>query len=65
MIYMYEIIVRFIGLGANEGVNEELRKIVLNYQAALEFLQSISTRISADRKLASVSIELADKLKTA
>ena len=58
---MYEIIVRFIGLGANEGVNEELRKIVPNYQAALKFLQSVSTYISADRKFAGVSIELADK----
>ena len=57
---MYEIIVRFIGLGANEGVNEELRKIVPNYPAALEFLQSVSNYISAERKLVCVSIELSE-----
>ena len=58
---MYDVTAFFIGLGTREGTNDELRKTVPDYQAALKFLQSVSTYISADRKFAGVSIELADK----
>ncbi len=55
---MYIVLVHFVGLGANEGVNEELLKTIPDYQAALKFLQSVSAYISAERKLVCVSIEL-------
>lgn len=57
---MYSVVLHFIGHGSHEGTNEELRKAVPDYPAALEFLQSISAYISAERKLVCVSIELAD-----
>ena len=57
---MYDVTAFFICLGTREGINEEMRKIVPDYPAALEFLQSISAYISAERKLVCVSIELAD-----
>jgi hypothetical protein len=47
-------------LGVHEGVNDELIKSVTSFEAALAYLQGLST-FDADRKLASVSIELADK----
>ena len=58
---MYSVILHFIGHGSHEGTNEELRKTVPDYPAALEFLQSISAQINGERVLAGVSIELADK----
>lgn len=55
---MYNVILHFIGRGAHEGTNDELRKIVPDYHpAALEFLQSISARINGDRVLAGVEIK--------
>lgn len=56
---MYNVILHFIGHGSHEGTNEELMKTVPDFQAALEFLQGLSA-FDTDRKLASVSIELAD-----
>lgn len=58
---MYDVTAFFIGLGTREGINEELRKTVPDYPAALEFLQSISAQINGERVLAGGSIELADK----
>ena len=56
---MYNLKLCFIGLGIHEGFNEKLIKSVTSFEAALAYLQGLST-FDADRKLASVSIELAD-----
>ena len=56
---MYNLKLCFVGLGVHEGVNEELTKSVTSFEAALAYLQGLSD-FDADRKLAGVSIELAD-----
>lgn len=57
---MYDVTAFFICLGTREGINEEMRKTIPDYQAALKFLQSVSAYISAERKLVCVSIELSE-----
>ena len=54
---MYLIKVNIIGQGIHEGTNEELRKTVPDYQAALKFLQSVSAQINGERVLAGVEIK--------
>ena len=54
---MYNVILHFIGHGSHEGTNEELRKTVPDYQAALKFLQSVSAQINGERVLAGVEIK--------
>lgn len=56
---MYNLKLCFVGLGVHEGVNDELIKSVTSFEAALAYLQGLSA-FDTDRKLASVSIELAD-----
>lgn len=54
---MYDVTAFFICLGTREGINEEMRKAVPDYPAALEFLQSISARINGERFLVGVEIK--------
>ncbi len=54
---MYDVTAFFIGLGTREGTNDELRKTVPDYQAALKFLQSVSAQINGERVLAGVEIK--------